>query len=442
MKTNRIIQGDALTELRKMPDESIDMCMTSPPYWALRAYKSEPQVWDGKVDCQHEWSEKIPPRGAKSGKHGPGSIIGAKKGQDGARRGEGTDFCSKCGAWRGELGLEPTFDLYIKHLCDIFDEVKRVLKKMGTCWVNLGDTYWSAKGSCFNPGGGEKSIETSKKEKGTYPLSRGNKSDIPYLESKSLCQIPARFSIEMCNRGWILRNDIIWFKPNCMPSSVDDRFTVDYEHLFFFVKSKRYYFEQQFEPYLEPLNRWGGDTLKRETSKTQEYKDMQKIGNSSALRVGRPMRPDEQGRNKRCVWKMPTAPYPEAHFATYPEKLCEIPIKAGCPKCICKKCGKAKEKIIDVEYTGQSMSETEKYSQKEKRYGTNPTYGWGQAKRTDLGYTDCGCNAGWEGGIVLDPFCGSGTTCAVAKELGKQYIGIELKPEYIKLAEKRIRRSV
>jgi len=109
-----------------------------------------------------------------------------------------------------------SFQEYIIRLCDVFDEVKRVLKKEGTCWVNMGDTYWSAKGSCFNPGGGKNSLETRKRE--VYPLNRGNRSDIPWLESKSFCQIPSRFAIEMCNRGWILRNEIIWHKPNCMLS--------------------------------------------------------------------------------------------------------------------------------------------------------------------------------------------------------------------------------
>ena len=201
---NQIICGDCLDELKKIPDESVDMVMTSPPYWALRDYGVE-----------------------------------------------------------GQLGLEPTFQEYINRLCDIFDEVKRVLKKEGTCWVNMGDTYANSGGlsnSAPDRAGGK-----PKGTRGTQPsaIAKGGyeRPDSGTI-SKCLLQIPSRFAIEMTNRGWILRNSIVWWKPNCMPSSVKDRFTVDYEMLFFFTKSKKYYFETQYEPYTEPMNRWGGDVLK------------------------------------------------------------------------------------------------------------------------------------------------------------------------------------
>ena len=283
-------------------------------------------------------------------------------------------FCRKCGAGRGELGLEPQFDLYIKHLCDIFDEVRRVLKKTGTVWAVLGDTYWSAKGSCHNPGGGANSIETSKKDYGVYPLHRGNKSDIPYLQPKSLCQIPSRFAIEMSNRGWILRNIIIWQKSNCTPSSARDRFTVDFESVYFFAKNRKYYFEKQFEAYADPINCWGGQIPKHVTIKQKKYLKMQKISSSSCMKVNGKLRPNSLGRNKRCVWKIPTRPFPEAHFAVYPEALIEIPLRAGCP----------------------------------------------------------------EDGIVLDPFIGSGSTGIVAKKLGRNFIGIDTNPKYCEMARKRI----
>ncbi|GAJ06314.1 unnamed protein product, partial [marine sediment metagenome] len=126
-------------------------------------------------------------------------------------------FCSLCGAFKGSLGLEPTFNLYIKHLCDIFDEVKRVLRKDGTCWVNIGDTYNSHSAKSKNVGGFEgKQMRNNK----AYSDSKiaPKKVGVP---DKSLCDIPYRFSIEMTNRGWIKRNTIIWFKKNCMPSSVN-----------------------------------------------------------------------------------------------------------------------------------------------------------------------------------------------------------------------------
>lgn len=340
-----IIQGDALEKLKELEDESVDMCITSPPYWALRDYGVE-----------------------------------------------------------GQLGLEPTFTEYINKLCDIFDEVQRALKKEGTCWVNLGDTYYgSGKGVGGDPAKSKESYQMPKgwdrpsrenfnkikteqecilcKKKFTgKPLSQfcsktclnkmGNdfRSQNRQLPSKCLTQIPSRFAIEMTDRGWILRNEIIWHKPNAMPSSAKDRFTVDFEKIFFFSKNKKYYFEQQLEEYTSPMNRWGGNKLEAKSESSWDK------GTGQESYRDRNMRPNPKGRNKRTTWNINTKPFPEAHFAVYPPELIETPIKAGCP----------------------------------------------------------------EGGIVLDPFFGAGTTGLVAKELGRNFIGIELNPEYIEIAEKRL----
>ena len=303
---NKIIQGDCLEVLKTLPDESIDCVMTSPPYWALRDYQ---------VD--------------------------------------------------GQLGLEPTFQEYISRLCDIFDEVKRVLKKEGTCWVNLGDTYGTKSGGKFE--NDNLSKKTKEQVSATTGINKANelRGTSPEMH-KCLCQIPSRFAIEMVNRGWTLRNEIIWHKPNCMPSSVKDRFTVDFEKIFFFVKSKKYNFETQREPHKEiSLNRikkpWHGHLTKGHALGGLKNGDMSKM-----------CHPD--GRNKRCVWTITTKSFKEAHFAVFPPELVETPIMAGCPKC----------------------------------------------------------------GIVLDPFFGAGTTGLVAKQLGRNYLGIELNPEYIKIANKRL----
>jgi len=307
MKFNEIICGDALTELKKLPDESINCIMTSPPYWALRDY-------------------------------------GVK----------------------GQLGLEPTFELYIKHLCDIFDEAKRVLRKDGTCWVNMGDTYGTKSGSAF-----ENDNLTGKSKEEVFKTTGINKANelrgtTPFMH-KMLLQIPSRFAIEMCNRGWILRNEIIWHKPNCMPSSVKDRFTVDFEKIFFFTKSKKYYFETQYEPSVVDY-----DNRVKTSANKSKYFENKWDKNSLAQK---PFSYFTENRNKRCVWRITTKPYKEAHFATYPEALCEIPIKAGCPK----------------------------------------------------------------DGIVLDMFFGAGTTGLVALKQNKKFIGIELNPKYIEIANKRLK---
>ena len=302
MELHKIICGDALEELKKMPNESVDCVVTSPPYWALRDY-----------------------------------------------------------GIAGQLGLEPTFQEYIEKLCDIFDEVKRVLKKDGTCWVNVGDTYFNSPTGKHDNFKGRISAKTF-----TAQMSHGRNIDFSKisLKTKSLCQIPSRFAIEMTNRGWILRNEIIWYKPNCMPSPVKDRFTVDFEKVFFFVKSKKYKFEMQKEPLKSKFH--GKDW---ETRKAEGEPMRQGLGKRATTFGGSP-----DGRNKRCVWEINTKPLKEAHFATFPEALIEPMIKAGCPI----------------------------------------------------------------SGLVLDPFFGAGTTGLVAKKQGKNYIGIELNPEYIKIANQRL----
>lgn len=390
LPVNQIMNGDVLEHLKELPDESIDMVMTSPPYWSLRNYS---------VD--------------------------------------------------GQIGLEPTFQEYVKRLCDIFDEVKRVLKKEGTCWVNLGDTYIG------NGVSRHKGYSDPKKQKVgeiDYEEPSTMKQTIP---PKCLAQIPSRFAIEMCDRGWILRNELIWHKPNAMPSSCKDRFTVDYEKLFMFSKSKKYYFEQQFEPHKNPKDVKYRKELRsgKEYSVKQPYKnnvpysiqprnkdiveyrnlpDLKELAkklNEEKKRIkltveeveinldsqaphhwfsaeSYPSVDDwkrlktigfnlseydkqmtevfkkssekstyEQGKNKRTVWSINTKPSSNKHIAVYPEEFCETPIKSGC------------------------------------------------------------C----ENGIVLDIFFGSGTTGIVALKNNRNFIGIELNPKYIEIANKRLK---
>lgn len=307
MNVNKIYCGDALEVLKTFASESIDMVITSPPYYSLRDY-------------------------------------GVK----------------------GQIGLEPTFNEYINNLCNIFDEVKRVLKPKGSCWVNLGDSYGGT-GT-----GQEKSMESKNKQTaGQYELAKvareAKAKATKGLFDKCLLQIPSRFAIEMTNRGWILRNEIIWHKPNCMPSSVKDRFTVDFEKLFFFTKSKKYYFEQQKEPIKQ-------ESIKRYNAGFNDTKKRKSLRETGSANHELTKVPPYDGRNKRTVWEIRTKPLKEEHFAAFPEELVETPILATCPL----------------------------------------------------------------NGIVLDIFMGSGTTGIVAKKLGINFIGIELNPKYVVMAEKRI----
>ena len=186
----------------------------------------------------------------------------------------------------GQIGLENTVEEYITSLCDVFDGVKRVLRDDGTLWVVIGDKY---------------------------------------NRTKELCQIPARFTIEMAARGWILRNDIIWHKPNAMPSSVRDRFTCDHEYVFLFSKEKNYCFEQQLEPFCSPVN--------PARDKGAEAYGRLALGNGKLIAsAGERNWYRKGGRNKRTVWTIPTSPSGVAHYATFPEKLIETPILAGCPE--------------------------------------------------------------------------------------------------------------
>lgn len=255
METNKIIQGDCLEVLKTLPNDSVDCVITSPPYWALRDY-----------------------------------------------------------GVAGQLGLESSFQEYITKLCNIFDEIKRVLKPTGTCWVNIGDTYG---------GTGKKSDTNDKYKKGLVrDFDRPNGKE----KQKCLLQIPARFSIEMINRGWILRNEIIWHKPNAMPSSALDRFTVDFEKVFFFTKNKKYYFEQQLEKsiWAEKDKRFITGKITKSGKSTSDNGKQYQISTSGAFRK-------DGKRNVRAVWKIPTKGYKESHFATYPEALIEPMVKAGCP---------------------------------------------------------------------------------------------------------------
>jgi len=348
IERDTIYQGHAVDIMRQMPDKWLNCCITSPPYWGLRDYGIEPLIWDSDPECEHTFDSDNAYHDNLRYRVGHNTSVGnninpkiytilhrgstKSNVQNKSSITNGTSesqFCLKCNTWRGSLGLEPTMDMYINHLCSIFDEAKRVLRDDGTLWVNLGDTYNS---------GGNYRVQKDGQKEGTIPHDWLKdtgfvKTDpsIQGLSAKSLCMIPFRFAIEMVNRGWILRNDIIWHKPNCMPSSAKDRFTVDFEHVFFFTKSKRYYFEQQFEPQSENSHPRFAENMTEIPSANFDSKEINRPGFKN-WRQYMPIHKLPQGRNKRSVWNISTKGFPEAHFATFPEALVEPMIKAGCPE--------------------------------------------------------------------------------------------------------------
>ncbi|MCR6691595.1 MAG: DNA methyltransferase [archaeon YNP-LCB-003-016] len=223
-----------------MPSESVDCVVTSPPYYGLRVYGGEEvkTIFGGNPNCEHEWGEYIPSNW-KSWRwntlKNPTHPNGVKQATHTISKDHGS-FCIKCGAWKGQLGLEPDWRMYVDHLVELFKEVKRVLKKTGSLWLNIGDTYASKPTGSLGRSGWER--PHSRDQSIEARRIRGNVN----YPSKCLMGIPWRVAFALIDDGWILRNAIIWHKPNAMPCSVKDRLAQTYEYIFHFVKSRKYYY--------------------------------------------------------------------------------------------------------------------------------------------------------------------------------------------------------
>jgi len=392
-----IYQGNALDVLPVIPGNSVHACITSPPYWGLRNYKTEPYDW---------------------------------------------------GDWVGELGREPTPDLYVSHLVRVMREVGRVLRQDGTLWLNIADSYiGSGKGLGCKDGIHGKAVYTDE----DIAPTDWSKVDLPY---KNMALIPARLVLALQADGWIVRRDVIWYKENAMPENVLDRPSSAHEYLYMLTRQGRYYYDHHAvkEPYTNPLNRWGGDAIKDDPQNKAALVELAKA--ATITRPGRNMRPDAAGRNRRSVWVINTVPYGGAHYATFPPALPEICIKAstsarGC----CSACGaqyvRKVERInggnggindkdwrVDAEERGLEVDTRTA----RKRYGLDHrkpedkqsayrTLGWEPA---------CSCNAEVAKPVVLDPFFGHGTTGLMARRLDRAYVGIELNPLDCKAAKSRI----
>jgi DNA modification methylase len=224
--------------------------------------------------------------------------------------------------------LEPRPDLYVEHLVTIFRAVRRVLRDDGCLWLNLGDSYASGKGSCFNPGGGSRSFPDYRKRSGVLVTERLNVSELrdAGLKPKDLCGVPWRVALALQADGWYLRCDVIWSKPNPMPESVKDRPTRAHEYLFLLSKSERYFYD--CDAIREPCghNRWSNRRNRDASVVAACYGE---VGTTSIMRRGEFNPFPSGGRNRRSVWHIATRPYRGAHFATFPPKLVEPCILAG-----------------------------------------------------------------------------------------------------------------
>jgi DNA modification methylase len=321
----------------------------------------------------------------------------------------------------GQVGLEATPGEYVVKMVEIFQEVRRVLAPHGTVWLNLGDSY-AAQG-----GGKEEGQYVEKRVAGT--TWQPARSPQPGYKPKDLFGIPWRVAFALQDDGWWLRSDIIWHKPNAMPSSVRDRPTTSHEYVFLLSKQARYYFDR--EAVLEPAawERWGNQTVPKyegTASATGWIKPQskEKLVNA-AVTAG--------GKNIRSVWTIPTRPYPEAHFATFPEELPRRAILAGCPEYVCRVCGKPRERIVESEPVPEDeKNKPHSYDWHETTsdLGGQKMQDWRDAHPPQtIGWTDCGHDS-YRAGRVLDPFAGAGTTALVARSLERHSLLIELSGEY------------
>ena len=364
--------------LRTLPSGSVHCCITSPPYMGLRDYKID-----------------------------------------------------------GQIGLEQSLDEYLGKLIAVFDEVKRVLRDDGTFWLNMGDSYAGSNRAGKNP---EYHAKHTMFGKGGHDHGKfGRPMPVPEgLKKKDLMGVPWRLAFALQSRGWWLRCDIIWHKPSCVPLNVRDRPTTSHEYVFLLSKSAHYFYDIDAirEPHTS-FGRKGGTNAMRGQSEIRPRGNLQ-----SEDRFYHPM-----GRNKRSVWTVASSKQGGGHFASYPPALIEPCIKAGTSeKGCCLKCGSPMRRRVERVrlLDGQPIPESKGSvwgNGKEKR-ATSDGVGHGRFSTAirDLGWErTCVCETEeTKPCVVLDPFLGSGTTAVVAKSLGRRCVGVELNPEYVAMAAKRI----
>lgn len=324
----------------------------------------------------------------------------------------------------GQIGLEKTIDEYVSEMVEVFREVRRVLRSDGTLWLNLGDSYASGGRTTWN----------ASDNKGQDVLNGMPRPAQPDgLKPKDLCGIPWRVAFALQADGWYLRQDIIWAKPNPMPESVADRCTKSHEYIFLLTKSARYFYDA------EAVKEEG--VSERERGRPNGSPTFGKFGHNTSCGTS-----DSATRNKRSVWNVATAPFSEAHFATFPPALIEPCIKAGTSeRGCCAQCGAPWEREISRGVTSRQVDPSDL-----DRYGTGETgvhrkvgsayQKWlnENPKQTTGFRPTCKCDASAVPCTVLDPFCGAGTTGLVADRLQRNSILIELNPKYATMAENRI----
>jgi DNA modification methylase len=335
----------------------------------------------------------------------------------------------------GQIGLEPTPDEFVTALVAVFREVRRVLRDDGTVWLNLGDSYAAGKTGRTDHGSGDPTSRLGPDRdglpNGAQPGPVAIRPAPEGMKPKDLLGIPWMVAFALRADGWYLRSDIVWAKPNPMPESVTDRPTKAHEYVFLLSKRPSYFYDADAirEPHEGALHAPGN-------------RDVPQIKGNRAPGLD----PDrtwgnEAGRNKRSVWTVATQPYAGAHFATFPPKLIEPCVLAGCPERACGECGAPWTRV--VERTPMVVRPTEKRAnwQADDDHARTQTGGTMLEPPTSrtIGFKpSCACNTNPTPGTVLDPFAGAGTTGLVALRHNRAFTGIELNAEYAQLARDRI----
>ena len=444
MQTLTVYNQHVLQALKQIPDNSVDCIITSPPYYGLRSYKGAETIWGGDPNCEHEFTiDWHKPRG------GGDPVETTSVGNN--RKIPNFEYdsvsCKKCGAWKGQLGLESTYQMYLEHLLMVTAELKRVLKPSGTLFWNMGDSYAGKMGK--RQGWNDNKISYTREEAlengTTFYLS----ADYGNIQDKSLMLLPERFAIGMIDQGWILRNKIIWYKPNGLPSSVKDRLTNKWEYVFFFVKSKKYFFNLDAirKPLADPDRILGAVSGNKPRPNIKHDLAVNRKGSYSDPLHTKPY--NSKGANPGDVMDIPTKPHTFAHFAVFPETLVEPLIKAGCPQEVCSVCGKPKVPVykfvgyvnVDERLANKPVIIKKYHKKLKEEVGISEHSSLITNVKKDyelVGYEPtCTCNASFKPAVVLDPFAGSGTTLLVALNHGLDAIGIEISKEYIPIIERR-----
>lgn len=458
-KGHTILIGDVLDRLKELPDESIHLIVTSPPYFGLRSYIEDKWVDGNDPACDHS------PARAKG--DSSSTLEGGSTANNHAQEGFKGDTCPKCGATaiRLQIGLEKTPDEYIKRLVDVFREARRVLHKDGSFYLNLGDSYWGSWGNSGNrpqldgESQGQRERVTEYQDRPGYDNHRERPASsykVDGLKPKDLIGIPWMAAFALRSDGWWLREEIIWAKRVPMPESIKDRCTRSHEHIFHFTKSQTYFYDAEAikEKIGESMQRYvdKGNYYQKEDSKHDAKNRMsggeKTTGNTAGTNSNRALGDADAleriagGRNKRDVWTLSTYPSSLGHHAMFPPHIPLTCIQAGTSsKGCCSKCGAPWARLMEQTdepdpslkgstFDGGKTGVNQKGRAQKGERKLKRELGWGPS---------CDCGAGEPVPCtVLDLFHGSGTTGAVAEYLGRRYIGIELNPAYVELYDARV----